>query len=135
MRYSAFLKEVRDRLGPGESDMAEAAVASILGALGEALPEDGRSELAAQLPRELKAHFDSRRQDGLDTPELFLARVAELMHLDPQAVEPMVGAVMAALRGSVSEGALRNAVATLPPGYNSIVGLESQGPARRAIPR
>lgn len=135
MRYDAFLTDVRNRLGEHERGMAEPAVAATLGALGESLPEDGRSELAAQLPNTLKVHFSTRRQDGLDTPELFLARVAELMNIAPQAAEPLVNAVMAALRDAVSEGALRNALSLLPPGFNRIMGLESQGPARRAMPR
>lgn len=134
MRYDAFLRDVRDRLQPDERSMAETAVAATLSALGVALSKEGRADLAPQLPTELKAHFSAGLEDGLDTAELFLARVAQTMGLDTTAVEPMVGAVMAALRDAVSEGALRNALATLPPDYNRIMGLESQGPARRAIP-
>ncbi len=54
MESKEFIKRVQGETGLAAPDEAEAAVAAVLGTLGEMLPPTQRRHLAAQLPKSLK---------------------------------------------------------------------------------
>ncbi len=54
MQYEEFVRKVKDRIEPADLGEAENAVAATLETLGECLRSDEATDLADQLPKELK---------------------------------------------------------------------------------
>jgi uncharacterized protein (DUF2267 family) len=117
--YAAFLKHLGERGGmsPG---VAEEAAVSVLCALEQRIQVEEARDLEAQLPRKLTALLHRcERHEGEARPEKFgrdelLRRVGEDLRLQPEAVEPVVRAVLDALRDQISEGEAEEVLGQLP---------------------
>ena len=76
MQYEEFLDKVQDLIGPAQPDEARRAIIATLETLGERISGGEASDLAEQLPEELK---EPLHQAGEDNEEFsldeFLGRV------------------------------------------------------------
>lgn len=120
MRYEDFLSQVEERAGI-EREQAERAVAATLTTLGRRLTADEAENLAAQLPRELKAPLAGTT--GAGEPfgaDEFLLRVAEDAEMDEDEARRAAGAVLATLRDTVTKEELTDVLAQLSRDYDAL---------------
>ncbi|MBU8894281.1 DUF2267 domain-containing protein [Corallococcus sp. H22C18031201] len=117
--YAAFLKRLCERGGMSPSVAQQAAV-SVLCALEQRIYSEEASDLEAQLPRRLTELLHRcERHEGEARPAKFgreemLRWVGEDLALNPDAVEPVVRAVLDSLRHQISEGEAEDVMAQLP---------------------
>ena len=64
MQYEEFLNKVQDRLGPAQPDEARRAIIATLETLGERISGGEASDLAEQLPEELKEPLHQAGEDN-----------------------------------------------------------------------
>lgn len=119
MKYDEIINHIRQRAGLDDRDEATRAATATLEVLGQRLAGKEPSNLAAQLPAELKEPLT--RQEGtaedFNTDE-FIRRVAQ--HgggVTPEQTIHNVRAVFATLTEFVSTGELDDLRSQLPPDY------------------
>ncbi len=121
VQYEEFLKKVQDRIGPAQPDEARRAIIATLETLGERISGGEASDLAEQLPEELK---EPLHQAGEDNEEFslddFLRRVGEREDVETDEVREHVSAVMTVLKEAVSGGELDNIRAQLPQEFEPL---------------
>lgn len=120
MRHDEFLKTVTEKGGPQDREQASQLVNVVLEDLGKRLKGGEASNLAAQLPEELKAPLTANAgTDTLDDVDEFLRRVAGKLEpgLGTDEALPQVKAVFSTLSDSVSEGEIDDLRAQLPTGF------------------
>lgn len=120
MRHDEFLKNVSEKGGPIDREQADQLVKVVLEDLGKRLKGGEASDLAAQLPEELKAPLTSQTEtETLDDVDDFLRRVAGQLgeDLGTEDALPQVQAVFSTLADSVSEGEIKDLRSQLPTGF------------------
>lgn len=120
MRHDEFLKTVSEKGGPSDREQADQLVKVVLEDLGKRLKGGEASDLAAQLPEELKAPLTSQSEtETLDDVDDFLRRVAGQLgeDLGTEDALPQVRAVFSTLADSVSEGEIKDLRSQLPTGF------------------
>ncbi|MCP3098191.1 DUF2267 domain-containing protein [Myxococcus sp. K15C18031901] len=116
--YAAFIKRLCDRGGMSPAVAQQAAV-SVLCAVEQRINSDETRDLEAQLPNKLAdlLHRCERHEDELPGKfgrEDLLRRVGEDLALNPDAVEPVVRAVLNSIRDLISEGEAEDVMSQLP---------------------
>jgi len=116
--YAAFIQHLCDRGGMSPAVAEEAAV-SVLCALEQRIFFQEARDLEAQLPSKLTELLHRCERHEGERPEKFgrdemLRRVGEELHLEPDAVEPVVRAVLNAIRDQISEGEAEDVMGQLP---------------------
>ncbi len=117
--YKAFLKDLCE-IGGFDMKLAECAAVSVLCAFEQRVYAEGAKEdLEAQLPMKLRELLQ-RCELHLDAPhhrfgkeELF-QMVADDLKKDPSEAEPIVRAVLGAVRDQISDGEAEDFIAMLP---------------------
>ncbi len=121
MQYEEFLNKVQDRIGPAQPDEARRAIIATLETLGERISGGEASDLAEQLPEELK---EPLHQAGEDNEEFsldeFLRRVGEREDVEADEAREHVSAVMTVLTEACSGGELDNIRAQLPQEFEPL---------------
>jgi uncharacterized protein (DUF2267 family) len=117
--YAAFIKHLCERGGMSLS-VAEQAAVSVLCAIEQRIFGEEAQDLEAQLPQKLTQllHRCERHESG-PPPNKFgraemLLMVGEELSLKPEAVEPVIRAVLAAIRDQVSDGEVEQVMRQLP---------------------
>ncbi|NNC16208.1 DUF2267 domain-containing protein [Corallococcus exiguus] len=117
--YARFIDHLCDRGGMSPSVAQQAAV-SVLCGLEQRIQAEESLDLEAQLPRRLTEMLHRcERHDADPRPSKFgrdelLKLVGEDLALNPDAVEPVVRAVMDSVRHQISEGEAEDVSAQLP---------------------
>jgi len=116
--FAAFIQRLCERGGMSPAVARRAAV-SVLCAVEQRINGDETRDLEAQLPRRLSEllHRCERHEDALPGKfgrEDLLRRVGEDLSLHPDAVEPVVRAVLNSVRDHISEGEAEDVMAQLP---------------------
>ncbi|TDS86877.1 DUF2267 domain-containing protein [Nesterenkonia aurantiaca] len=120
MRHDEFLKTVTEKGGPSDREQASKLVNVVLEDLGKRLKGGEASNLAAQLPQELKAPLtDHAGTETLDDVDEFLRRVAGKLEqgVGTEDALAQVKAVFSTLADSVSEGEIKDLRSQLPTGF------------------
>ncbi|NOK05500.1 DUF2267 domain-containing protein [Myxococcus xanthus] len=117
--YAAFIKHLCERGGMSPA-VAEKAAVSVLCALEQRILSEEASDLEDQLPRKLTMLLHRCEKHEEELPPKFhrehlLRRVGEDLSLHPDAVEPVVRAVMDAVRHQITEGESEDVMGQLPP--------------------
>lgn len=120
MRYDEFIGHVREYGEIADRQHAEQATTATLEVLAHRLAGGEPSDLAAQLPTELKQLLDQHDGAGevFDVDD-FLRRVAarESRGCSPEQAREHAHAVLTTLARGVSGGEIANLRAQLPAGY------------------
>lgn len=117
--YAAFIKHLCERGGMSPS-VAEQAAVSVLCAIEQRIFGEEARDFEAQLPQKLTALLvRCERHESGPPPRKFgreemLRMVGEELSLAPEAVEPVIRAVLSALRDQVSEGEVEQVMKQLP---------------------
>lgn len=116
--YAAFIKHLCERGGMSPS-VAEQAAVSVLCAVEQRIYSEESRDLEAQLPVKLTEllHRCERHEDELPGGfgrEDLLRRVGEDLALNPDAVAPVVRAVLNSVREQISEGEAEDVMGQLP---------------------
>lgn len=117
--YAAFIKHLCERGGMSPS-VAEKAAVSVLCAIEQRIFGEEAQDLEAQLPRKLVELLNrcERHESGPPSRKFgraeMLLMVGEDLGLNPEAVEPVIRAVLDALRDQVSEGEVEQVLRQLP---------------------
>lgn len=122
MKYEEIVKQVSQRAGLDDRDEAARAATATLDVLGQRLAGNEPSNLAAQLPAELKDPLTRHEgtAEDFDTVE-FTRRVAQHGGGDnPEQAIHNVRAVLATLAEFVSTGELDDLRSQLPPDYERL---------------
>jgi uncharacterized protein (DUF2267 family) len=141
MESKEFIKRVQDETGLTTPDEAQAAVAAVLGTLGEMLPPTERRHLAAQLSKSLKDYVSQwveRPSKEVTRPhrfslEEFYQRVAARSDVRYPAAVQHTQAVMKVLREVVSQGELADVFRDLPQEYDELLTGVPTSPASPSI--
>ncbi len=106
---------MQDRIGPAQPDEARRAITATLETLGERVSGGEASDLAEQLPEELKGPLQQASEDNEEfSLDEFLRRVGEREDVETDAARDHASAVMTVLKEAVSGGELDNIRAQLP---------------------
>ncbi|NMO18589.1 DUF2267 domain-containing protein [Pyxidicoccus fallax] len=124
--YKAFLNRLCERGGMSPA-VAEQAAVSVLCALEQRIYSEEALDLEAQLPRKLTEllHRCERHEEELPPKfgrEELLKRVGEDLSLNPDAVEPVVRAVLDSIRHLISEGEAEDVMGQLPADMRDLWG-------------
>jgi uncharacterized protein (DUF2267 family) len=117
--YAAFIKHLCERGGMSPS-VAEQAAVSVLCAIEQRIFGEEARDLEAQLPQKLtELLVRCERHESGPPPRKFgraemLRMVGEDLSLAPEAVEPVIRAVLNAIRDQVSEGEVEQVMRQLP---------------------
>lgn len=117
--YAAFIKHLCERGGMSPS-VAEQAAVSVLCAIEQRIFGEESRDLEAQLPRKLTELLNRcERHESAPPPRKFgraemLLMVGKDLSLEPEAVEPVVRAVLDAIRDQISEGEVDQVMEQLP---------------------
>lgn len=117
--YAAFIKHLCERGGMSPS-VAEQAAVSVLCAIEQRIFGEEAQDLEAQLPQKLTDLLvRCERHESGPPPRKFgrqemLRMVGEDLSLAPEAVEPVIRAVLNAIRDQVSEGEVEQVMRQLP---------------------
>jgi uncharacterized protein (DUF2267 family) len=124
MQYDEFITRVNESGGIADRGHAETAIAATLEVLGQRLSGGEASDLAAQLPTELKGLLDAQQGDaeGFGVDE-FLRRVAEreARGCGPDQAREHARAVLSTLSEAASGGELADLKSQLPAGYELLM--------------
>ncbi|HZB81518.1 MAG TPA: DUF2267 domain-containing protein [Rubrobacteraceae bacterium] len=124
MQYPEFLQRVQEQINATEpatqtQRAAEQAITATLETLSERLTGGEATDLAAQLPEELKAPLQrSAEEAGRFSLKEFYERVAEREGVDVETARNDSSAVMSVLRLAVTPGQLDDLMAQLPSEFN-----------------
>ena len=115
MQYQEFLNKVQDRIGPAQPEEARRAITATLSTLSERISGGEASDLAAQLPEELK---EPAQRSGEEAErfsyEEFLRRVGEREGTNTDTARDHASAVLTVLKEAVTGGQLDDIAAQLP---------------------
>lgn len=115
MQYEEFLDKVQDRIGPVRPEEARRAITATLSTLSERISGGETSDLAAQLPQELKEPIQRSGEEAeAFSLEEFLRRVGEREGVNTDTARNHASAVMTVLREAVTGGQLDDIRAQLP---------------------
>ncbi len=121
MQYEEFLNKVQDRIGPAQPEEARRAITATLSTLSERISGGEASDLAAQLPEELK---EPAQRSGEEAErfsyEEFLRRVGEREGANTDTARDHASAVLTVLREAVTGGQLDDIAAQLPQEFASL---------------
>jgi uncharacterized protein (DUF2267 family) len=125
MRYHEFIDRVRERANLEGRDDAIRITRATLATLGEFIDKTERSNLAAQIPNELKEFLYAEKPPleeagrPIDKPDLeeFYTRVIARADLDRRDIEPQAKAVIETLQEAVSSGEIKDVLHDLPGDY------------------
>jgi uncharacterized protein (DUF2267 family) len=121
VQYEEFLNKVQDRIGPAQPEEARRAIIATLETLGERISGGESSDLAEQLPEELKEPLRQASEDNEEfSLDEFLKRVGERENIDTDEAREHVSAVMTVLKEAVSGGELDNIRAQLPQEFEPL---------------
>lgn len=124
MQYEEFISHVRDEGGLPDKEHAKQATTATLEVLGERLAGGEPSNLAAQLPGELKGLLDKHggQADPFDVDEFF-RRVAdrEGRGCSPEQASEHARSVLSTVTRSVSAGEVEDLRSQLPAGYGFLM--------------
>lgn len=122
MEFVQFIEKVENRLqspGPGET---EQAVTATFETLGERISGGEASDIAAQLPEELKGPLRAASGEpesfGL---ERFFERVGEKTGVDKNKATDYASSVMAVLGQAITSGELRDVRSQLPQEFQPLL--------------
>lgn len=121
MQYDVFLNRVVELGGATTREEAAGITRTVLEDLGKRLKGGEPSDLAAELPPELKdpllAHDDE--EPVTDDLDAFLRRLASHLgdDVDPEQARPHARAVFATLSDAVSDGEIQDLRSQLPAAY------------------
>ena len=124
MQYQEFLQRVQEQINATEpatqtQRAAEQAITATLQTLSERLTGGEATDLAAQLPEELKAPLERSAEEAERfSLEEFYERVAEREGVDLETARNDASAVMSVLRLAVTPGQLDDLMAQLPSEFN-----------------
>ena len=124
MQYQEFLQRVQEQINATEpatqtQRAAEQAITATLQTLSERLTGGEATDLAAQLPEELKAPLERSAEEAERfSLEEFYERVAEREGVDLETARNDASAVMSVLRVAVTPGQLDDLMAQLPSEFN-----------------
>ena len=124
MQYQEFLQRVQEQISASEpatqtQRAAEQAITATLQTLSERLTGGEATDLAAQLPEELKAPLERSAEEAERfSLEEFYERVAEREGVDLETARNHASAVMSVLRLAVTPGQLDDLMAQLPSEFN-----------------
>jgi uncharacterized protein (DUF2267 family) len=124
LQYPEFLQRVQEQINATEpatqtQRAAEQAITATLETLSERLTGGEATDLAAQLPEELKAPLQrSAEEAGRFSLKEFYERVAEREGVDVETARNDSSAVMSVLRLAVTPGQLDDLMAQLPSEFN-----------------
>jgi uncharacterized protein (DUF2267 family) len=117
--YAAFIKHLCERGGMSPS-VAEKAAVSVLCAIEQRIFGEEARDMEAQLPQKLLELLNRcERHESGPPPRKFgraemLQMVSEDLSLNPEAVEPIIRAVLDAIRDQISEGEVEQVMRQLP---------------------
>jgi uncharacterized protein (DUF2267 family) len=123
MKFREFLDAVSERAGT-DRDQAEKATRATLNTLAQRLAGGEPTDLADQLPSELKDTVMLTTYRGFGqsmSAKQFLETVAEREGCSAEEARPHVQAVMATLRDAVTAGEFDDITAQLGPEYRDLV--------------
>ena len=124
MQYQEFLQRVQKQISATEpatqtQRATELAITATLQTLSERLTGGEATDLAAQLPEELKAPLQRSAEEAERfSLEEFYERVAEREGVDLETARNDASAVMSVLRVAVTPGQLDDLMAQLPSEFN-----------------
>lgn len=125
--YAAFIRHLCE-LGDMEPGQAECAAVSVLSAMERRILPTEAKDLEAQLPRILVEFLPPPEKRPARAhrfgKEEFLRTVGEDLGKPVEQVEPIVRAVLRALRDQISEGEARDVESNLPPDLQALWRLE-----------
>lgn len=125
VEYQQFIDHVADNGAFGTKAEAEQATLAVLDILGQRLTAGESTDLAAQLPTELKAPLDryNDEAEAFDVDD-FLRRLADQLGrgIGPEEARPQASAVLNTLAEAVSPGELDNLRSQLPAGFGALIG-------------
>lgn len=125
MEYQQFIDHVVDEGAFGTKAEAEQATLAVLDLLGQRLSAGESTDLAEQLPSELKAPLDRHtgEAESFDVDD-FLRRLAEQLGrgIGPEEARPQASAVLNTVAQAVSPGELDNLRSQLPAGFGALIG-------------
>ncbi len=115
MQYEEFLNEVQDRIGSARPEEARRAITATFSTLCERISIGEASDLADQLPQELKEPLHRAGENAEEfSLEEFLQRVGEREGVNTDVARDHASAVMAVLGEAVTGGELDDVRAQLP---------------------
>ncbi len=115
MQYEEFLSKVQDRTGLARSGEARRAITATFSTLCERISGGEASDLAAQLPQELKEPLHRAGEDAEEFSfEEFLRRVGEREGVNTDVARDHASAVVTVLKEVVTGGELDDIRAQLP---------------------
>jgi uncharacterized protein (DUF2267 family) len=121
VQYEEFLNKVQDRIGPAEPDEARRAITATLSTLSERISGGETSDLAAQLPQELKEPIQRSGEEAeAFSLEEFLRRIGEREGVNTDTAREHASAVMTVLREAVTGGELDDIRAQLPQEFTPL---------------
>ncbi len=115
MQYQEFLNKVQDRIGSARPDEARRAITATFSTLSERISVGETSDLADQLPQELKEPLHRAGEEAEEFSfEEFLRRVGEREGVDTDVARDHASAVMTVLGEAGTGGELGDVRAQLP---------------------
>ncbi|MEN3343474.1 MAG: hypothetical protein V7635_50 [Arthrobacter sp.] len=122
MQFDQFADLVAQRSNL-DRDRARALTDATLKTLSERITGGEARDLAAQLPKELKASLESAQEpaEAFSVDE-FVRRVAERTGLDENAARDGARAVMVTIREAVAGGEWDDITSQLPTEYSELTG-------------
>jgi uncharacterized protein (DUF2267 family) len=122
MQFDQFVDLVAQRTNL-DRDRAQALTNATLKTLSERITGGEARDLAAQLPKELKASLEFAQEPaGAFSVDEFVRRVAERAGLDENAARDGARAVMVTIREAVTGGEWDDITSQLPAEYSELVG-------------
>jgi uncharacterized protein (DUF2267 family) len=123
MTHEEFLAMVRERGQYQDLAEAERVSRAVLGLLGARLTAGEVSDLASQLPAQLKdALVQAPQQAQAFGVEEFVQRLAQAVGTTPQTARWDASAVLTTLAESISGGQLNQVLSQLQSGYAELFG-------------
>lgn len=128
MDYSTFMARVQEILHLESPEDAETAVEATLTTLGERLSTPQRTQLAAQLPNQMKRMLFRRQRTRRFPLEVFYKRVSSRADVGYRVGVRRSRAVMAVLQEAISPGLREKLLKHLPTEYDELL---SETPANQ----
>jgi uncharacterized protein (DUF2267 family) len=120
MQYDDFLEQVAQRTGLNRA-YGDKAIVAVLETLSERIGSKEASDLAAELPRQLRAAVAEAPEKPAQFPaDDFVRRVAEREWVPAREARVHAKAVLRTLRQTVSKGGARDVLSRLGPDYQSL---------------
>jgi uncharacterized protein (DUF2267 family) len=121
VQYEEFLNKVQDRIGSARPDEARRAITATFSTLCERISLGEASDLADQLPQELKEPLHRAGEEAEEFSfEEFLRRVGEREGVNADVARDHASAVMMVLGEAVTAGELDDVRAQLPGEFDPL---------------